>query len=158
MKNDSAKDIVETFYTAFQRKDGDSMAACYHPDVVFSDPVFPRLSGVSAGDMWRMLCESGKDLEINFEVVSESTTLVEVDWQARYTFSKTGRRVLNRIRGNLRVEEGKIIEHTDSFSFWRWSSQALGPAGLLLGWTPMLQRKVQGAASESLRKYQESKQ
>lgn len=50
--------LVERFWTAWQRKyvpgaraillssvlrDGAAMRACYHPDVEFSDPVFPSL-------------------------------------------------------------------------------------------------------------------
>ena len=35
------------------------MADCYHPDVHFSDPVFPSLKGDEARGMWRMLCERG---------------------------------------------------------------------------------------------------
>ena len=43
-------------------------------------------------------------------------------------------------------EAGKIVRHIDRFDFWRWSRMALGPAGLLLGWTPLLHKKVQAKA------------
>ena len=40
------------------------MAACYAPDVQFSDPVFPDLRGREAGAMWQMLTEAPGDLRI----------------------------------------------------------------------------------------------
>jgi hypothetical protein len=33
---------------------------------------------------------------------------------------------------------------------WRWSQQALGMKGLLLGWTPLVRNKVQQTAAASL--------
>jgi hypothetical protein len=41
-------------------------------------------------------------------------------------------------------------EHRDAFGFHRWARQALGPAGLLLGWTPLVQGKVRAQAARSL--------
>jgi ketosteroid isomerase-like protein len=38
-------ELIERFYAAFGRKDGDAMAACYAPDARFSDPVFGELRG-----------------------------------------------------------------------------------------------------------------
>ena len=61
--------LIERFYTAFQKRDGDAMAACYADDVEFSDPVFPSLQGARAGGMWRMLCGRATDLEIVFSDV-----------------------------------------------------------------------------------------
>ena len=46
--------LIQTFYTAFQNRDAAGMAACYHPEVVFSDPVFPHLEGPKAIAMWQM--------------------------------------------------------------------------------------------------------
>ena len=45
---------IHDFYSAFQKRDAAAMAACYHPDVRFSDPVFPDLRGSRPGDMWRI--------------------------------------------------------------------------------------------------------
>jgi hypothetical protein len=46
--------------------------------------------------------------------------------------------------------EGLIADHTDEFSFHRWSRQALGAPGLLLGWTPVLRGATQKKARASL--------
>ena len=50
-------------------------------------------------------------------------------------------------------KDDKIIKHVDKFNFWRWSRQSLGPVGLVLGWTPMLRKKVGAMANENLTKF-----
>lgn len=144
------KALLHRFYSAFQERDGAAMAACYHPQVRFSDPVFPDLRGEQAGAMWRMLCERGKDLRIEFDDVHIEDGQGSVRWQARYSFSATGRPVHNRIRGQFRFTDDVISEHRDYFPFWTWSRMALGAPGLLLGWTPLLRRKVQRTARAQL--------
>lgn len=142
--------LIERFYTAFSERDADGMCACYHPDVRFSDPVFPALSGPRAGAMWQMLCDSGADLRIEFEPRGDDGAR----WQAWYTFS-TGRAVHNVVDARFRIKEGLIVDHSDSFDLWRWTRQALGAPGLLLGWTPILRNKVQGMADKQLHKWTE---
>ncbi len=61
--------LIQRFYEAFARRDAEAMAACYHRDVEFSDPVFPDLKGDEARDMWRMLASRAVDLEIRFKVL-----------------------------------------------------------------------------------------
>jgi hypothetical protein len=36
---------------------------------------------------------------------------------------------------------------------WRWTRQALGPVGLLLGWTPWLAGRVRSQAAAGLAKF-----
>ena len=146
--------VIERFYTAFQRRDGAAMAACYHQDIVFSDPVFPRLEGVHAGNMWKMLCERGTDLEVTFRDVTADDRRGSAHWDARYTFSNTGRKVLNRIDAAFELSDGLIIRHTDSFDLHRWARQALGPLGLVLGWTPIVRNKVRRTAAASLASFE----
>ena len=138
--------VLCRFYDAFSARDGDAMAACYADDVVFSDPVFPHLVGDDARAMWRMLTRRAKDFSLTYEVTGPG----RVHWEARYVFSATGRRVHNVIDATLEVQGGLIARHTDDFAFWRWSRQALGAPGVLLGWTPLLQRKVQRTAAAGL--------
>ena len=62
--------------------------------------------------------------------------------------------VLNRIDGEFSFNpQGLIIKHRDRFDFWTWSRQALGTPGLLLGWTPMLRKKVRATAAGNLAKF-----
>lgn len=145
--------LIERFYSAFARRDGEAMAACYHPDVRFSDPVFPELRGAKAGGMWRMLTERGADLRVEHSAVTADDTTGSAHWEAWYTFSTTGRPVHNVIDARFTFRDGLIVEHVDTFDFWRWSRQALGVAGLLLGWTPLLRNKVRGTAGGQLDRY-----
>lgn len=142
--------LVRRFYEAFARRDGEAMAACYHPEIRFSDPVFPDLKGREAGAMWRMLCERGKDLELTFDGIEADGDRGRAHWEARYTFSVTGRKVHNVIDASFRFRDGKIVEHIDVFDFWRWSRMALGPVGTLLGWTPLVKGKVRSQARRGL--------
>ena len=144
-------DLIARFYTAFQALDAEAMASCYAEDARFSDPVFTDLRGQQVGDMWRMLCASATDLSLTFDSVTDTSA----HWVATYTFPSTGRRVVNDIRASFVMSEGLIQEHRDTFDLWAWSRQALGPTGVLLGWTPLLQGKVRGQAMAGLRRYQQ---
>jgi ketosteroid isomerase-like protein len=145
--------LISDFYFAFQRRDAKAMAACYHPDVEFTDEAFVGLRHGRVTAMWSMLCERGKDLELTFRDVQADDRTGRAHWDARYTFSATGRKVLNRIDAEFEFRDGKIVRHRDHFDFWAWSRQALGPMGLVLGWTPMLRKKVRSTAMASLDKY-----
>ncbi len=142
--------LIDRFYTAFQRLDAETMVACYAPDVVFSDPVFPLLRGAEAADMWRMLARRAKDFSLTFDQVQADEEAGSAHWIASYTFSSTGRRVVNDIHAEFRFEQGRIIRHTDRFDLWRWSRQALGWKGILLGWTPPVQRRIRSQAAHGL--------
>jgi hypothetical protein len=142
--------LVEQFYAAFGRRDHRAMAACYAPDARFSDPVFQHLSGARIGVMWRMLCERATDLRVECGPVQVNGNTARVEWQAWYTYSATARRVHNRIFATFVLDRNLIRRHDDVFDFYRWARQALGPPGLLLGWTPLLRRTVRRRAARSL--------
>ena len=142
--------VIDRFYTAFASRDADAMCACYHPDVEFSDPVFPDLKGGQAGAMWQMLCAGGKDLRVEHTLEGEDGAR----WQAWYTF-RTGRLVHNIIDAKFELRDGLIVKHTDVFDLWRWTRMALGPSGYLLGWSPMVRNKVQTMAGKGLSKWVE---
>jgi len=99
--------------------------------------------------MWRMLTGRANDLEVELSELEAGDERGGARRLADYTFS-TGRRVHNDVRAEFRFEHGLIAEHRDSFSFYAWARQALGPAGLALGWTPILRGKVQRQARAGL--------
>lgn len=144
--------LIERFYRAFQQRDGEAMAACYHANAHFRDPVF-ELQGARVGAMWKMLTSRGADLRVEYANISADAAGGSADWQAWYKFSATGRPVHNIISARFRFAEGLIIEHVDTFDFWRWSRQALGPVGMLLGWSPMVHGKVRSQAARALDHY-----
>lgn len=145
--------LIERFYGAFDEGDGAAMEACYAPDVRFSDPVFTDLRGPRAGAMWRMLTSSPGELRIELLEHEADETSGSARWRAHYTFSETGRPVVNDIRATFRFVDGLIVEHRDEFSFHGWARQALGPPGLLLGWTPLLRSAVRRKAAARLEEF-----
>jgi ketosteroid isomerase-like protein len=146
-------ELIERFYAAFDRQDGDAMAACYAPDARFSDPVFTDLRGSEPGAMWRMLTSRGGDLRVELLEHEADEASGSAHWVARYTYTETGRPVVNDVHATFRFTDGLIAEHRDDFSFHRWSRQALGPAGLLLGWTPLLRAVVRRRARAMLDRF-----
>ena len=134
--NDANRDLITRFYQAFQALDAEAMVACYSEDIVFSDPVFGTLRGADAGDMWRLLTRRAKDFSLTFDQVRADAHSGCAHWVTTYQFSQTGRTVVNDL--------------------WRWSRQALGMPGMLLGWSPLLQNKVRQQAFKGLRAFQQA--
>jgi ketosteroid isomerase-like protein len=144
--------LINRFYEAFAREDGDAMAACYAPGAHFHDPVFQDLHGAEVGAMWRMLCGRAKDLEVAHSAVSADGTTGSAHWEADYTF-RTGRKVHNSIDATFAFEDGLISDHRDDFDLYAWARQALGPVGLLLGWSPPVQGKIRAEARKGLEEF-----
>lgn len=143
--------LIEKFYAAFAARDGAAMAALYAADATFSDPVFPDLKGAEPGMMWRMLTERADDLKIELAEHEASDAAGSARWIATYTFTQTGRPVVNDVRAHFRFNsDGLIAGHMDDFNFYKWSKQALGASGALLGWTPIIRNAVQKKARAGL--------
>jgi ketosteroid isomerase-like protein len=143
-------ELIQRFYAAFDRHDGDEMAACYTPDARFSDPVFQDLKHGEPEAMWRMLTGASDDLRVELLEHEADDDSGSARWLAHYTFTQTGRHVDNDVRASFRFRNGLIAEHRDDFGFHRWARQALGPTGLLLGWTPIVQGSVRKRARARL--------
>jgi ketosteroid isomerase-like protein len=142
--------LIERFYAALDRHDAEAMIACYAPEATFSDPVFPSLDASGLRAMWRMLCARGKDLRVVVSSVEADDSSGCAHWVATYTFSGTGRSVVNRIDATFRFRDGLILRHVDRFDLWRWAAMALGMKGALLGWLPAVQAKIRAQASAAL--------
>ncbi len=149
----SESELIQKFYTSFQQKDWAGMQKCYHADVEFNDPAFPQLKGKKAGAMWHMLLAASTDLEINFSQIQTAGQQGSCHWEATYSFSKTGRKVHNKIDAEFTFKDGLIIHHRDQFNLWKWSSMALGLPGVLLGWTPLLKQKIRAMAEKNLKAF-----
>lgn len=147
----SHQELINTLYQAFQRLDYKTMASCYHADATFKDEVF-NLEGKEISAMWHMLCAKAQDFELDYQVINPHSNL-SVNWQANYLFSQTNRPVNNIITARFEFKDGLIIKHIDKFDFWRWSRQALGLSGVLLGWTPFLRKKVSQLAKQNLQRF-----
>ena len=148
--------LIEKFYSAFQKLDYQTMNNCYSDNIVFNDPVFGLLQAEEVKAMWEMLCKNAKDFSLTYsDIQAIDEEYYTCKWTATYTFSKTGRKVVNKIKAFMRIKDGKIIEHSDAFRLSTWISQALGWKGVLLGWTGFMKRAVQKNARRSLEKFME---
>ena len=129
------------------------MQDCYADNAVFSDPVFVNLDTLHLKAMWQMLVTRGKDLDLKFGDILADGLTGSASWTATYSFSLTGRKVVNRVSANFLFSEGRIVRHTDSFHFYNWAKQAFGTIGLFLGWTPYFKNKVRKTAGINLDKF-----
>ena len=156
---DANSELINQFYTAFQKLDHRVMVSCYSDEIVFFDPVFGLLKNQEVAFMWEMLCKNARDFSLDYDnIVALDEEYYTCDWTATYTFSKTGRKVVNRVKANMRFLNGRIIEHSDAFSLHQWSRQALGWPGVVFGWNSFFQRKIKNQAKRSLLKFIETKQ
>ncbi|MBE7413268.1 MAG: nuclear transport factor 2 family protein [Leptospiraceae bacterium] len=151
------KEIIEKFYTSFQNKDSKTMLECYHEDIEFSDPVFQNLKGIQAKAMWMMLIEKSPELKILFSNIQSDGDFASADWEADYPFGKTKRQIHNKIHAEFQLKDGKIINHKDNFSLWKWAGMALGISGVLLGFTSKIQNKIRSEAMTGLTMYMKRK-
>ena len=148
------EETINRFYSAFQKLDFATMQSCYHPDAVFNDPVFGLLDATETKAMWEMLCKRAKDFSLIYsDIKLLDDEYATCKWTAAYIFSKTGRRIVNKITAHMQFRDGLILGHTDAFDIYRWCRQAFGLTGLLLGWTSFMHRKIQRQAKEGLEKF-----
>jgi len=153
------KDIIVQFYEAFVNGDAKKMGECYSEDVVFEDPAFGILKGQKAKMMWQMLLsKKDKSPKIEFKNVELNGNKGKAEWTARYKYGEKNRNVINNVFAEFHIENGKIINHKDTFNVWKWSKQALGLPGLILGWTPFMKNKIQDTTNNMLKNYIKSQQ
>jgi hypothetical protein len=151
------EDTINKFYSSFSQKNIAGMLECYDDSIEFEDPVFGNLIGSKAKAMWQMLIERSTGLTLTFSNVSANDEVGEADWVAEYTFSKTNRKIVNKIHANFKFKENKIITHKDNFNLWKWSCMALGWKGYLLGFTPIVTGKIKSEAMSGLELYMKRK-
>lgn len=144
------EEIIHNFYTAFARLDYKTMQNSYHDNAIFNDPVFGILQGGQIKQMWRMLCDNAKNFSLEFDETEAGDEYGTCCWTAKYAFSKTGKIVVNRVKAHMRFADGKIMEHTDEFDLYRWSRQAFGLQGWLLGWSGFMKNKIRYEALKNL--------
>lgn len=145
--------LIHQFYTAFQQKDYKTMQDSYAENAVFNDSVFRNLDTKQTRAMWQMLISRSGDMTLTFGNIRAAGNKVTAYWEAHYTFTATGKKVINKINAEFEIEDGKIVRHTDSFDFYKWAKQAFGAGGFLLGWTNVFKEKVRQTAKKKLDEY-----
>ncbi|MEO1033679.1 MAG: nuclear transport factor 2 family protein [Bacteroidota bacterium] len=149
------KNLITTFYEAFNNLDAETMCSCYHEDIVLEDPAFGVLKGDKAKLMWQMLCDSqkGKNFKVVASNIKADSHKGSAHWEAFYNFSRTGRKVHNKIDAQFEFKDGLIISHKDRFNLHRWARQALGFKGLLFGGMGFFKSKLNRQTNHVLEKY-----
>lgn len=137
------EEIIANFYTALNERDATKMVEHYHNDIIFEDPVFGKLEGDEAHKMWHWLCHNGKDLKVTYSDIIINQDIGTARWEARYTYGKRKRPILNKISAEFMFKEGKIIKHKDNFDLKTWATQAIGWKGKVIGGTSYFKKKLQ---------------
>jgi len=57
------------------------------------------------------------------------------------------------VQASFQFKDDKIIQHKDHFDLWKWTQQALGPAGYLLGWSSFMKNKIQKSTNKMVDDY-----
>lgn len=124
MSGEINKQLIEKFYCSFSNYDYKSMGECYHNDIIFHDNAFGTLKGKDPALMWEMLITGSQKtthpLEIKYSNIIANENTGSAHWIATYSFSSTGRLVVNSIQASFVFKDGLIIQHTDVFDFWKW--------------------------------------
>lgn len=130
-------DVARAFYDAFCKGDTATMEALYAPGVQFHDEIFDFPDRAGTMGMWRVLTDPASGGRFTYSVLGVKGDVVTVKWLADYKFPSKdfGRPVHNEVTATLVVRNGRIVKHTDRFSWEKWSRQAL-PFGGLSSWGP----------------------
>jgi ketosteroid isomerase-like protein len=117
-------EVARAFYDAFSSHDGmDTLEKLYAPDVKWKDPIFHFDDRAGTMGMWRILNTAAKNRTVTYRIVSAEGDTVTVEWLADYEL--LGRKVHNDVTATLVIVNGKIVRHTDDYSWKKWSEQAL---------------------------------
>ena len=151
--SDANRELIRRLYDGLDRHDGDAMAACYAKDARFHDPAFGDLHGAEVGGMWRMLTARADDLDVELREHDADEKVGTAHWVAHYTFTQTGRPVVNDVRAKFVFVDGAISHHVDEFSYGHWARQALGPMGWAIIVFPPLAGAVRRRARAALEEF-----
>jgi len=106
-----------------------------------------------------MLCTNAKDFSLSFSNIQLlDEEYATCNWTATYTFSQTGKKVVNNIKAYMKLKDGLIIEHSDAFKLSKWAAQALGWKGVMFGWMGWMKRRIHQNARKNLIRFIQNKQ
>lgn len=145
--------LLAQLFDRLAARDAAGAARCYHADIFFTDPLFPRVRGADVRELWAMVFEDLGDLELRVSGIAADDDGGQASWLASYTFGARRRRVATRGRSLFAFRDGLLCRHYDHFSLWRWSASALGPAGAALGWFGPFRWAVRQALARRFDRY-----
>ena len=148
MNSAETRALLERFYDAMSHHDGETMASLYAEHARFQDPVF-NLAGAEIGRMWKGLMSRAKGFSAAYTITRAEGMNGAAKCTARYFFGGKAQ-VVNVIIAEFRCENGRIVEHRDTFDFPHWAAQAMGLPGRLFGRFEWFRRMVSRKAAKRL--------
>ena len=124
--------LLRRLFECIAARDAAGVVDCYHPDVFFTDPLYPRLHGAQAAAFWEMVFAEATDWRFELHDLAADADGGRAEWTARYGLR--GREIETQGRSLFAFRDGRVCRHYDHFSLWRWAGSVLGPAGLAAGW------------------------
>lgn len=150
----AAEAVARGFYDAFCAHDAAGVEHYYAEDVRFKDAIFTFDDRAGTMRMWRVLLAPAAGARFRYRLLEATADTAKVEWIADYKFPATGRPVHNVITATLVVKDGKVVRHTDDFSWRDWSRQAF-PLGSLSNFAPvraLLKAGIRGGLAFAARK------
>jgi len=152
--NSSGKKVLDRFFTSLANRDADAMNACYNPEIIYMDPIIGVLKSTDVFAMWEMITEDTPDFSVSYnEPEDRGDGYWICQWRFSYRYPETNRKVINDIKAFMKVEDGKITEHSDAYSFLAWTKKAYGLKGWLLGRSGFFRKKMRTSSMKRLSDY-----
>ena len=131
--------LIESLYSAIRDNEPNRAAACYSESARYEDIAF-RLEGrKSISDMWRLVCS--REVKVVFDSIVADDNQGTGHWVFRYTFSETGKQVVNDMHSHFSFRDGLIVDHHDKGDAVSWAKQAyFFPKSFLVGHIGPLRR------------------
>jgi SnoaL-like domain len=114
--------LIATLYSSLRDDKPDAAAACYAADAHFEDIAFWLDGRELILQMWRLVCSG--DVGVTFDSVVADDQKGRANWVASYTFTDTGRRVINPTTAQFAFRDGLIVNHVDRCEAMAWATQA----------------------------------
>jgi len=124
--------VAKSFYDAYCKGDMATLEKLYDPKVKWSDTITSFGDREGTMGMWRALAAS--HASYSYRIVSAQGDKVVVNWLADYQL--LGNPVHNDVMATLVIKDGRIVQHTDAYSWDRWAAQVFPRLGALSSWPP----------------------
>jgi hypothetical protein len=142
--------IIETFFSAFSKRDFDTMKSLCKSSIIYYDPLYGFLYD---GDLFLMWEERYHNNHFNFtsnEIKDEGDGYYTIKIQIEYFYEK---KLQQHLKAFIRIENGFISEYSHGFSVHELCKQIYGIVGRLLGWNRLFQQRLKNDARRRLLAY-----
>jgi hypothetical protein len=116
--------LIAGLFEALNKHDHIAIAKYYAENAYFEDIAFNLRGRKEIHAMWHLICAT--DISVTVEALSASGSSGKVTVIEKYTFTDTGRPVVNKIEGRFVFRDGLIMEHHDTCDPLAWARQAFG--------------------------------